>query len=72
MYKNAHVNRGIGSYRKLGGQVVMWRAGHNLPPLVDIGLSDLPKPGWAIVHPAHPSPTPLSHVLIRLIIDTYK
>ena len=26
MYKNAHVNRGIGSYRKLGGQVVMWGA----------------------------------------------
>ena len=31
--------------------------GDNLPPLVDIGLTDLPKPGWAIAHSAHPSPT---------------
>ena len=31
----------------------------NLPPLVDIGLTDLPKPGWAIAHSVHPSPTPL-------------
>ena len=42
----------VGSYTKLGGQVVMW--GHNLPPLVEIGLNDLPKPGWAIAHPSHP------------------
>ena len=33
--------------------------GHNLPPLVEIGLSDLSKPGWAISHSAHPSPTSL-------------
>ena len=33
--------------------------GHNLPPLVEIGLSDLSKPGWAIAHSAHPSPTSL-------------
>ena len=33
--------------------------GHNLPPLVDIGLINLAKPGWAVVHPAHPSPTAL-------------
>ena len=33
--------------------------GHNLTPLVEIGLTDLPKPGWAISHPANPSPTPL-------------
>ena len=25
----------------------------------DIGLFDLPKPGWAIARPAHQSPTPL-------------
>ena len=31
----------------------------NLPPLVDIVLTDLPKPGWAIAHLAHPSPTSL-------------
>ena len=34
--------------------------GHNLPPLVEMGLTDLPKPGWEIAHPAHPSPTSLS------------
>ena len=32
---------------------------HNLPPLIDIGLTDLPKPGWEIAHSAHPSSTPL-------------
>ena len=50
----------VGSYLKLVGQVVMW--GHNLPPLVEIrliGLTDLPKSAWAIVHPARPSPTSL-------------
>ena len=24
-----------------------------------IGVTNLPKPGWAIAHPAHSSPTPL-------------
>ena len=33
--------------------------GHNLPPLVEIGLSDLAKPERAIAHLAHPSPTSL-------------
>ena len=47
----------VGSYLKLGGQVVMWR--HNLPPLVEIGLTALPKPGWAIAHHAPQSPTSL-------------
>ena len=27
--------------------------------MIDIGLTDLPKPGWAIARPAHPSPMPL-------------
>ena len=44
--------RGVTSYLKLGGRVVT--CGHNLPPLVDIGLTDLPKPGWAMAHSAHP------------------
>ena len=38
----------VGSYLKLGGQAVMWRA--NLPPLFGIGLPDLPKLGLAIAH----------------------
>ena len=52
----------VGSYLKLGGQVVMCVCvgGQNLSPLVDKGLTDLPKTGWAIAHSAHPSPTPLS------------
>ena len=33
--------------------------GHNLPPLVDIGLTDSQKTGWVIAHPAHPCPTSL-------------
>ena len=49
--------RGVRSYLNLGGQVIL--SGHNLPPLVKIGLTNLPIPGWAIAHPAHPSPTPL-------------
>ena len=44
------------SYLKLGGQALMLGA---LPSMVEIGLSDLQKPGWAIDHPAHPSPTSL-------------
>jgi hypothetical protein len=45
---------------KLGRQEVTWE-GHNLHPLVDIGLTDLPKPGWAIAHSAHPFHTPLHY-----------
>ena len=43
---------GVGSYPKLGRQVVMW--GHNLPLLVDIGLTDLPKPRWVNNCPLFP------------------
>ena len=32
-----------------------------MPPLVEIELTDLPKPGWAITHPANPSPTSLQY-----------
>ena len=27
-----------------------------------LGLTDLPKPGWAIARPAHPSRTSLLHI----------
>ena len=30
--------------------------GHNLPPLVEIGLTDLPKSGGAMAPPAPPAP----------------
>ena len=34
--------------------------GHNLSHLVEIGLTDLPKSGCAMAHPAHPGTTGLS------------
>ena len=49
--------RGVGSYLKLGGHLVMWE--YNLSSLVDLGLTDLPKPGWLIARPIHLSPTSL-------------
>ena len=53
------MNRPQGSRKlpNLGGQIIMWGA-----QLIKTGLTDLPKPGWTIAHPAHPSPTPLDHV----------
>ena len=43
----------VGSYLKLGGQVVMWGA---QSASSDTGLIDLTKPGWAIAQPAQRSP----------------
>ena len=37
----------------------------NLPPLVDIGLTDLPEPGWAIAHSVH-------HLLRSRFLPKYK
>ena len=45
--------------------------GHNLSPLVEIGLTDLPKSGGAIAPPAPPGTTPLSSaVLCSLLLCT--
>ena len=52
--------RGVGSYLNLGGQLVMW--GNNLPLLVDLGLTDLPKPGWLIARSIHVPPTSLKPI----------
>ena len=42
-----------------------------LPPvLVAIGLTDVPKSGWAIAHPAHLSP--FSLVSLRLRVHSFK
>ena len=46
----------VESYLKMGGQLVMW---WYMPLVVGIVLEDLPNPGLAIAHPAHPSPTSL-------------
>ena len=37
--------------------------GHNLPPLVEIGLTDLPTSGGAMAPPAPPGMTPLQYVV---------
>ena len=34
------------------------RGGAQSASLVKVGLTDLPKLGWAIAHPTHTSPTP--------------
>ena len=39
------------------GHIVL--GGDNVLPLVDIGLTDLPKSGCAMAHPAHPGTTGL-------------
>ena len=52
----------VGSYLKLGGQVVMWRADTAAAAL----LSILPKPGWDIAHSAHPSLTPLPFNMVQI------
>ena len=40
-----------------GVPVVMW--GHNLPSLLEIGLTDVPKSGGAMAPPAPPGTTGL-------------
>ena len=55
------VRRDVGSYLKVDGQVVIC-GGHNLPPLDELGLTDLPKPGWTMAHYVHPSPTSLVQI----------
>ena len=52
----AFPSRDVGSYGNLGGQIAM---GGGVYPLVDIELTDLSKPGWAISQPAHTFPTSL-------------
>ena len=42
----SEVSRAIGKSKNLGVSVLY--GGHNLPPLVEIGLIDLPKSGGAI------------------------
>ena len=51
------MRRAVGRSENLGVPVVMW--GHNLPPLVEIGLTDVPKSGGAMASPAPPGTTGL-------------
>ena len=46
--------------------------GHNLPPLVEIGLTDLPKSGGAMTPPAPPGTTGLEAVeVLRFYASLY-
>ena len=54
-----YVYQGRRKLLKAGWVSITMGGGHNLPPLVEIGLTDLLKPGWAIARSAHPYPTPL-------------
>ena len=47
----------VGRSENLGVPVLF--GGHNLPPLIKIGLTDLPKFGGAMAPPAHPGTTGL-------------
>ena len=51
-------NRAVGSSEN-PGVPVLYR-GHNLSPLVEIGLTDLPKSGGAMAPPAPPGTTGLT------------
>ena len=55
-------NLQLGGHRQV---VVMW-PGHNLLPLVETGLTDLPKPRWTIAHSVHSSPT-WGHIFNQLL-----
>ena len=46
------LSRHVPKSKNLGGQVVM--GGDNVPPLVEIGLTDPPKSGGAYAPPAPP------------------
>ena len=43
--------------------------GHNLPPLIEIGLTDLPKSGGALAPLAPPGTTPLKGAMRQLEKD---
>ena len=51
-------SRAVGRSENLGVPVLF--GGHNLPPLVEIGLTDRPKFGGAMAPPAPPGTTGLS------------
>ena len=54
---NTSRSRAVGRFENLVVPVLF--VGDNLPPLVEIGLSDLPKRGGAITTPAPPLLRPL-------------
>ena len=56
--------RAVGRSENPGVPVLF--GGHNLPPLVEIGLTDLPKSGGAMVPPAFPGTLSLEYIVADL------
>ena len=48
--KNTSLSRAVARSENLGGHIIL--GGDNVPPLVEIGLTDLPKSGGAHAPPA--------------------
>ena len=57
--------RAVARSENLGGHIVL--GGDNVPPLVEIGLTDLPKSGGARAPPAPPLATGLNYVMLNII-----
>ena len=62
-------NRGVGSYLKLDGQVVMGRVAAAVPP--PRRLTSLKNPESAIAHSAHRSFTPLTETSVVIVQLSY-
>ena len=58
-YECGDRHRALGRSKKNPEQGQYWCGGHNLPPLVEIGLTDLPKSGVAMATPAPLAPSGL-------------
>ena len=63
--KTSHFYRAVARSENPGGHVVL--GGDNVPPLVDIGLTDLSKTGGARAPPAPPLATGLLYHEILLL-----
>ena len=61
--------RAVGRYENPGVPVLF--GGQNLPPLVEIGLTDLPKSGGAMAPPAHPGTTGLHNIILDIRVPTF-
>ena len=62
--------RAVGRSENPGVPVLF--GGHNLHPFVDIGLTDLPKYGGAMVPPAPPGTTGLIHTTTLAVTDALR
>ena len=70
----SYLFRAVGSSESPGVPVLF--GGHNLPPLVEIGLTDLPKFGGAMAPPAPPGTTglmrgPLNELSLKVFYSDF-